>query len=79
LEKRGIPTATICSTEFVTLGRVEAAALGLAVLPIAVIQHPLGGLKAEAVQSRARNAVDTVQRLLTTPRQQLATDLKDEL
>ena len=64
-------TATICSTEFVTLGRVEASALGLPRLPIAVIQHPLGGLKAEEVQSRARSVVDVVQQLLTTSRQQL--------
>jgi hypothetical protein len=73
LEKRGIPTATICSTEFVALGRAESSALGLAVLPIAIIQHPLGGLKPEAVQQRAHSVVDTVQQLLTTPRQQLKT------
>jgi hypothetical protein len=73
LEKRGIPTATICSTEFVTLGRAESVALGLADLPIAIIQHPLGGLQPEAVQQRAHSVVDKVSQLLTTPRQQLKT------
>jgi len=66
-----VPTATICSTEFVSLGQIEAAALGLAELPIAIIQHPLGGLKTEAVQVRAKSVVDAVYRLLTTPRQEL--------
>jgi hypothetical protein len=62
---------TICSTEFITLGRVEASALGLPKLPIAIVQHPLGGLRAEEVQRRAQSVVDVVQQLLTTPRQQL--------
>ncbi len=66
-----MPTATVCSTEFVALGRTEAEALGLATLPIAVIQHPLGGLKRDQVQARAHSAVETVQQLLPPPRQQL--------
>jgi hypothetical protein len=40
-------------------------------LPIAVIQHPLGGLKADEVYERARGVIDAVQHLLTTPRRQL--------
>ena len=53
------------------LGTAEAMAFGLPALPIAVIQHPLGGLKAEDVQKRAASVVDTIQNLLTTSRQQL--------
>jgi hypothetical protein len=67
-----VPTATVCSTEFAALGHTEAAALGLAALPLAIIQHPLGGLRAEAVYGRAQSVIDTVQKLLTTDRAQLA-------
>jgi hypothetical protein len=63
----------VCSTEFAVLGHTEAAALGLAALPLAIIQHPLGGLSTEAVHGRARSVIDTVQKLLTTSRAQLAT------
>jgi hypothetical protein len=38
-----VPTATICTDEFVSLGRTEARALGMPGLPLVVIPHPLGG------------------------------------
>ena len=41
-------------------------------LPLAIIQHPLGGLAAEEVQKRAASVLNTVEQLCTTPQQQLA-------
>ncbi len=67
-----MPTVTICSSEFVALGRAEAEALGMPALPLAVIQHPLGGLAAEEVQQRAASVLNTVEQLCTTSEQQLA-------
>lgn len=60
---------TICSTEFETLGRAEAQALGIEALPLALIQHPLGGLKPEAVEKRVHSVVDAIQEMLVTSRE----------
>ena len=67
-----MPTVTICSSEFVALGRAEAEALGMPALPLAVIKHPLGGLAAEEVRQRAASVLQAVEQLCTTPQQQLA-------
>lgn len=67
-----MPTVTICSSEFVALGRAEAEALGMPALPLAVIKHPLGGLAAEEVQQRAASVLQAVEQLCLTPQQQLA-------
>lgn len=65
-------TVTICSSEFVALGRAEAEALGIPALPLAVIRHPLGGLAADEVRQRAASVWNTVAQLCTIPQQQLA-------
>ena len=53
------------------LGRAEARALGIPALPLAIFQHPLGGLQPEMVEKRAQSVVDTIQQMLVTPREQL--------
>ena len=67
-----MPTVTICSSEFVALGRAEAEALGMPALPLAIIKHPLGGLAADEVQQRATSVLNTVEQLCTTSEQQSA-------
>ena len=67
-----MPTVTICSSEFVALGRAEAEALGMPALPLAVFKHPLGGLAAEEVRLRAASVLQTIEQLCTTPQQRLA-------
>ncbi|ETW96548.1 MAG: hypothetical protein ETSY1_26180 [Candidatus Entotheonella factor] len=66
-----MPTVTICSTEFELLGRAEAQALGIEALPLAMIQHPLGGLRPDAVEKRAHSVVDAIQELMVMPREQI--------
>ena len=66
-----MPTVTICSSEFVALGRAEAEALGIPDLPLAVIQHPLGGLAVEEVSQRATSVQNAVEELCTTSSRQL--------
>ena len=43
----------MCSTAFITLGRAQAAALGQAALPIAVIPHPFGNRSRQQVEDIA--------------------------
>ena len=51
---------TICTEAFIGLAREESRNLGMPELPIAIISHPLGGLKAEQVDERSREALDQV-------------------
>ncbi len=44
---------TVCSHLFVKLGETERRALGMPELPMAIAPHPIGGLKAQAVQDKA--------------------------
>ena len=43
---------------FQGLATSEMAALGATALPLLIVQHPLGGEKAEAVSRRALQAVE---------------------
>ena len=67
LERRGVPTVTVCTHLFLRLGEVERRALGMPELPMAIAQHPLGGLKAEAVLAKADALLDQVVSGLTSP------------
>ena len=60
MERRGVPTVTVCTHLFVRLGEVERRALGMPELPMAVAQHPFGGLKAEVVQAKADALLEMV-------------------
>ena len=42
----------------------ELAALGVTGLPLLVIEHPLGGERAEAIARRARQAVEQLASLM---------------
>ena len=65
LEKRGIPTVTICTDAFVGLAREESRNLGMPDLPIAIVEHPIGGLKPDQVTQRAQAALEPVISALT--------------
>ncbi|MGE5522507.1 MAG: hypothetical protein ACM3SS_02245 [Rhodospirillaceae bacterium] len=54
----------MCSTAFVTLGRAQAAALGGAGLPIAVVPHPFGLRKRDEIRDIATKCVDDIARLI---------------
>jgi hypothetical protein len=60
LERRGIPTVAVCSHLFVNLGQAERRALGMPQLPLAITQHPIGGLRAPAVLEKAEALLDQV-------------------
>jgi hypothetical protein len=65
LEKRGVPTVTICSDLFVPLAKMIAVSKGFHSLPLVIIPHPLGGLDPEKVRTKAEKAKDSVILALT--------------
>ena len=48
----------ICTTSFEGLATRAAQALGMDGLPLVVIRHPLGGLRAEEVAARGREVTE---------------------
>jgi len=79
LEKRGIPTATVCTDEFFGLGKAEAEILGMNGLPILTIPHPMAGQKPEWVTRVAGEAVPEILQILTTDPRQLEKEYKDKV
>lgn len=71
LEKRGVPTAVICSTAFAHLGRSTAASMGLEGLPIAPAPHPFDSLPRPAVERAAEEVADEIVHILNAPAQEL--------
>jgi hypothetical protein len=65
LEQRGIPTVVMGTHEFEQLAKLEAKNRGLADLPLALIPHPLGGIREDEVRKKAELAVETVRKAVT--------------
>jgi hypothetical protein len=78
LEKKGTPTATINSEEFVNLGQSEARSLGMPGLPIVTVPHPMGGIPETEVKARAETIVPEVVEVLTGSRQELEEEYRDK-
>jgi hypothetical protein len=67
LERRGVPTAVVCTDQFVTSARAQAAISGNPEYPFVVIAHPVGSLTDRELHERARAATPHVIRILTQP------------
>jgi hypothetical protein len=65
LEQRGIPTVVMGTYEFEQLAKLEAKNRGLADLPLALIPHPLGGIREDEVKKKAELVVETVRKAVT--------------
>ncbi len=55
-----MPTVIVGTDEFKELARLEARNRGLADLPLALVAHPLGGIKEDEVRRKAETIVDAV-------------------
>lgn len=60
LERRGIPSYVICTTELVTIARIAAKTAGIPDYPLMVVEHPLGSLTEELLAERAEDAAKQV-------------------
>jgi hypothetical protein len=59
-EDRGIPTATIISTEFARAATAQAVALGATSYRTVMVQHPIQPLTRDEVRALADKAFDEV-------------------
>ena len=57
----------ICTTTFAGMAERAAQALGMATVPLLVVQHPLGGLSPDEVAGRVREAAEGLRRLVGQP------------
>ncbi len=64
LEKRGVPTAVICTEPFTSSARAMARIGGIPDYPYVVLPHPLGSLSHQALRDRAVRAAPEVLRIL---------------
>jgi hypothetical protein len=65
LERRGVPTAVICTDQFIASAKAQAAICGNPDYPFVVVPHPIGSLTAAELQERARIAASQVIEILT--------------
>ncbi len=65
LEQKGIPSVVMGTLEFEQLARLEAKNRGMADLPLALIPHPLGGIREEEVIKKADLVIDVVVKAVT--------------
>ena len=66
LEKLGLPSALIVTTEFVHEAKMQSAALGLPMIDTAVIDHPLSTLSRGEIQDRAIQVANQVKSIWVT-------------
>ncbi len=64
LERRGIPTASICTDRFVPNGEAIAKAHGASGYPFALVSHPLGSATPAELATEAKKVLPDVLRLL---------------
>ena len=64
LEGKGIPSVVMGTFEFEQLARLEAKNRGMADLPLALIPHPLGGIREDEVLKKVDLVMDVVVKAL---------------
>ena len=60
LERRGVPTYVVVTSELVTIARIAATAAGVPEYPLVVIDHPLGALDPGRLAQRAVQAHEQI-------------------
>ena len=64
-EDRGLPTATVISTEFAKAARAQASALGADSYKTILVQHPIQPLTRDEVRALADKVFDEIVSRLT--------------
>ena len=66
MEKLGIPTVTVVTTEFLNLANISMKSFGAADMAFVVVPHPMGGLSQDAILAKANAAFQDVLKGATT-------------
>lgn len=66
LETRGVPTAVICTEPFRPTADAIRKSRGVPDYPFVVVDHPIGSLNDDELQSRADVATPAALRILTS-------------
>ncbi|MBI4307781.1 MAG: hypothetical protein HY684_03135 [Chloroflexi bacterium] len=69
VQKRGVPSVAIVTTEFVSLAKSAARALGYPDLPMVVVPHPFETLPHAQVRKIAEEKLDEIVQKATKPRE----------
>lgn len=77
-EKKGVPTATVCTYEFASLGRETARERDFPHLAIVSVPHPIGGIDLDQVRRKADNAFEDMVRILTMSSEELSEESKKQ-
>ena len=64
LEKRGVPTAVICTDPFISSAVAMSKLGGIPSYPFVALPHPLGSLTPDTLRERAIQAAPEVLRIL---------------
>lgn len=64
MERRGVPTAVVCTDAFEITGRAMAKTVGAPNYSFALIPHPISNLSEEQIRQRADRALDDLVRLV---------------
>ena len=65
LERRGVPTAVICTDQFIASAKAQAEICGNPGYPFVVVAHPVGSLTPAELRERAKTAAPQVIDVLT--------------
>jgi hypothetical protein len=65
LERRGVPTAVICTDQFIASAKAQAVICGNPDYPFVVVPHPIGSLTPAELRERAKTAAPQVIEILT--------------
>jgi hypothetical protein len=65
LDRRGVPTAVICTEQFVSSVKAQAEICGNPLYPFAIVAHPIGSLSWRELEERADAALPRVVAILT--------------
>jgi hypothetical protein len=64
-EKKGIPTVTIATTEFINLAKQTALGYGVADMAFVVVPHPIGSINREDVRKKADDSFPEILKMVT--------------
>ena len=63
-EKKGVPTAVICTEPFINSAKAMSKLGGIPEYPFVVLPHPLGSLTPDTLRERAMQAAPEIVQIL---------------